>query len=64
MELCPLCKTQLYIKSSKMEVVGDKSPDTQTEVYTVLSQSCRNPVCDNYGKDVAEIRLKQYPKEE
>ena len=54
---CPRCKTELFIDSSKLEITGDQSPDTETKVFTVQTLSCRNPNCENYLKPVAENRV-------
>ena len=37
-------------------VEGDKSPDTETKVFTVQEMSCRNKQCSNYGKVVETVR--------
>lgn len=37
-------------------VEGDKSPDTETKVFTVQELTCRNKQCSNYGKVVETVR--------
>lgn len=47
--------------STRQEVLGDSSPDQQTEVYTVQELSCRNKHCTNFDKIVETLRTKIYP---
>ena len=55
--LCPRCKTELMIESTRLEITGDESPDTETKVYTVQALVCRNPNCMDHGMTVAENRV-------
>ncbi len=57
---CEKCGLEMFIDASRPEVEGDKSPNTQTKVYTVLSLSCHNPQCPNKGK-VIEQKIQIYP---
>ena len=63
MELCPKCKTALRIKESYMELTGDKDPNVKTKVYTVLTQICVNPQCDNYKQEVDKVYIEETVKE-
>jgi hypothetical protein len=59
---CPYCGETLVISNSGFEVVNDDSPDTPTELYSVLQLVCinsrRDPtnnkiLCPNYcGTDL------------
>jgi hypothetical protein len=61
---CPYCGETLVISNSGFEVVNDDSPDTPTELYSVLQLVCinsrRDPVsnevlCINYcGSDLSK----------
>ena len=53
---CPLCKVEMAISHAYTTVEGDKSPDTETKVFTVQEMSCRNKQCSNYGKVVETVR--------
>ena len=44
------CEVHPLILRSYTEVRGDRSPDTETEVFTVLVMQCRNPSCLSYQK--------------
>lgn len=46
MELCPKCRTGLYLKESY-----------ETENEVIVIQTCRNPSCSSYMKDVEVIRV-------
>lgn len=46
MELCPLCKTGLFLKRSE-----------QPGPETVMTLTCRNRSCSNYMQDVAVVRV-------
>lgn len=59
--LCPICKTEMRIMSTRQEVLGDSSQDQQTEVYTVQELSCRNKHCTNFDKIVETLKTKIYP---
>ena len=59
--LCPICKTEMRIMSTRQEVLGDSSQDQQTEVYTVQELGCRNKHCTNFDKIVETLRTKIYP---
>lgn len=62
---CPLCHNLLMIRSSRQEVEGDQSPDTQTMVFEVQELICpnaqANTPCPNRGKVVCEVRHQVYP---
>ncbi len=45
--VCPKCGNEMRIVGSGIEVKGDKSPDTVTEVYHVHRIKCVNPYCTN-----------------
>ena len=47
---CPLCKEEGLISKTYTTVEGDKSPDTETKVFTVQEIICRNKNCSSYGK--------------
>ena len=57
---CDKCDLDMFIDSSITEIEGDKSPDTQTKVFTVQSLSCHNPKCVYKGKSY-EIKIQTYP---
>ena len=58
---CPECKLEAYIMGKSTEVLGDESPETETEVWSVLEFECRNPACQMNGKKVGEVRHRVYP---
>lgn len=60
---CPKCGVEAAIMKTRMEADGDKSPDTQTEVWAVQVHQCRNPTCGDYEKDVGETRHRVFPEE-
>lgn len=45
------------IVATRIEVEGDKSPDTVTRVYRVLDLACRARQCSEYGKVQAQQRV-------
>lgn len=59
---CPRCGVEAAIMGTRTEVTGDRSPETETEVWTVLVYRCRNPNCREYGKDVGETRHRIFPE--
>ena len=59
---CPGCGVPAVIMRSGTEVTGDRSPDTQTEVWSVLEYHCRNPQCIKCGEDIGETRHRIYPQ--
>lgn len=46
----------MRIASNRIEYEGDKSPDTTTKSFRILTLQCRNKKCKNYNKDVKETR--------
>lgn len=52
---CPLCDVEAIISNTYMKVEGDKSPDTETKVFTVQEFSCRNKQCSNHGKVIGTL---------
>lgn len=50
--LCPLCKVEMAISSSRYKVENDSSAEAETKLYMVQEFSCRNPQCSNFGKVV------------
>ena len=61
---CPKCGVEAVIMGTAVEVRGDESPATQTEVFEVLKYQCRNPQCPNFEQEVGTVRIKTYPREE
>lgn len=61
---CPECGVEAWIAHSRTEVLGDDSPDVQTEVHSVLEYQCRNPGCIRHGETVGESRSRIYPTQE
>lgn len=59
---CPICGLEAIIKGSRIEVTGDKSVKTQTEVAEVMEYMCRNRRCEKNGTVIGEDRIKIYPK--
>ena len=59
---CPQCNTELRIMSSRLEVTGDDSPETPTQVWRVLEMGCVNPQCTK--PEPIEERVRIYPPEE
>ena len=47
----------MAIVDSRIQVEGDKSPDTQTRVYRVLDFACRSKQCSEYGKVQEQQRV-------
>lgn len=60
---CPKCSLEAMITRTRMEADGDKSPDTQTEVWVVQVYQCRNPVCGAFETDVGETHHRVFPEE-
>jgi len=54
---CKVCGIDGQIMGSRTEVTGDKSPDTVTQVFSVLESECVNPQCENDGKSIGEERI-------
>lgn len=46
---CPLCNSDLQIAKSTFKAEQDDSPDTPTEIYSVLDMVCVNPKCPNFS---------------
>lgn len=59
---CPKCGVEAAIMASRVEVIGDDSPEKQTEVYQVLVYQCRNPQCDCFERDIGEEKIRTYPE--
>ena len=55
-EQCPLCQTEMRVIDSCIEVIGDNSPDTLTQIFEVINFSCRNQQCPLLNKIVPGIR--------
>lgn len=53
------CDIEPMIVGSHTEVEGDNSPDTQTNVYHVLTYKCVNPQCENF-ESTWEEKIKIY----
>lgn len=52
MELCPKCKTGLYLKQCR-----------ETGKETIVVKTCRNPSCGSCGKDVEVVKTpREQPK--
>ena len=45
---CKECGKPLMVANSKFEAINDDSPDTPTEIFSVLTMVCINPKCDSY----------------
>lgn len=60
---CPKCGVEAAMMRTRTVAVGDQSPDTQTEIWTVMVYQCRNPGCPQHRKDVGETRHRVYPEE-
>ena len=54
---CRGCRGEMGIVATRIEVEGDKSPDTVTRVYRVLDLACRARQCSEYGKVQAQQRV-------
>lgn len=54
---CKACRCEMAIVDSRIQVEGDKSPDTQTRVYRVLDFACRSKQCSEYGKVQEQQRV-------
>lgn len=62
--ICPKCGAEAIIAGSRVEVTGDRSWLTKTEVFDVLVYQCRNRRCEANGTAVGEERIKIYDQEE
>ena len=62
--VCPKCGAEAIIDGTRVEVSGDKSWATQTEVFEVMVYRCRNRRCEANGTEIGEDRIKIYPTEE
>lgn len=56
---CPKCGMDAIISESHNLITGDKSPDEKTRLYRVLTFSCRNPQCEQCGKEIGQQKLEQ-----
>lgn len=54
--LCPVCKTEMRIESSRITYEGDESPETETKAFRISTLKCRNKKCRNYDQNVAEVK--------
>lgn len=54
--LCPECKTEAAIMESGYEIRGDTSPDTETQLFSVVKFHCRNPKCKKFKEEIGEKR--------
>ena len=54
--LCPLCRLEMAIQSSRYKTVNDNTPDKETELYIEQNLTCRNKQCPNHGKVVETIQ--------
>lgn len=54
--LCPKCRCEMRIEATRTVAEGDKSPDTETKVYTEQDLVCRNPACPDHGQVVQTVR--------
>ena len=54
--LCPLCKLEMRITSSRNVVEHDDTPDEVTKLYSVQDLSCMNRDCANYDKVVETVK--------
>lgn len=52
---CPHCNIEMQITKSHLRFEGDKSPDTETKAYRVLTLQCRNPNCIGAIKQVETL---------
>lgn len=59
MELCPKCRTALFIERSYLTVSGDESEQTDTVITHCMEQVCKNAACENCGRVVDIIRTVQ-----
>jgi hypothetical protein len=48
--ICDKCGLEMRVTGSRNVVTGDKSPDEETRLYTVLTLECRNKQCSAYGQ--------------
>lgn len=53
--LCPLCKVEMAISSSRYKVENDTSAEAETKLFMVQELTCRNRQCPNFG-NVVETR--------
>lgn len=54
--ICPVCGVEASITRSAYQVEGDKAPDTETKVYSVLHFSCRNKSCRMFDREIGTVR--------
>lgn len=59
---CPKCGVEAAIMTTRTEVMGDDTPEAQTEVFQVLGYQCRNPQCERFERDVGEEKIRIYPE--
>jgi len=58
MKICSKCGNEMFITGGRISVTGDTSPDTETEVWRILTYTCQNPKCNGSGQPSEErIRL-------
>lgn len=50
--LCAMCDNDMFIKKSRYEISGDKSPDTKTKVDVRHCFVCVNKSCGGYEREV------------
>ncbi len=53
--LCPLCKVEMAISSSRYKVENDSSAEAETKLFMIQELTCRNQQCPNF-RTVVETR--------
>lgn len=48
--ICDKCGLEMRVTDSRNVVTGDKSPEEETRLYTVLTLACKNKQCSEYGR--------------
>ena len=53
---CPLCNVEMRIKTSRMLLENDDTPNVPTKLFTEHQLTCLNKNCANYETVVDTIR--------
>ena len=53
---CPLCNVEMRIKTTRMVLENDDTPDTPTRLFSEHYMTCLNRNCANYETTVDTIR--------
>ena len=62
-DICSVCGCCMRVTGSRDIVKGDNSPETETQIFTVLTLECVNPQCEACGHKT-EVSIKREAQHE